>query len=279
MIVALHSAPEGFLKSSPPYASSELFSLVREAAFLGFKCFQVGPLSDFVDIDGKRLRRILDRYDMECNVHIGGLYDAKKFAITEEEYERVQKEIHHGIKLCREITSTLVSFHPPFFTTRNLEDKELLSKAKTRFFKLVKKEVESAFNNGIKMALETFCYPPFIFNGLRDFMQFVSYFPSTKLGVLLEVGHIYQAKLNLDEAVLRFKSRLSDIHVHDATLQEDFRKATHLPVGRGNIDFSHLIRILREVNYDGWLTLEIHGSEGEIVESKQFLENLIRITA
>jgi sugar phosphate isomerase/epimerase len=279
MMVALHSAPEGFLKSSPSYASDELFSLIREAAFLGFKCFQVGPLSDFADIDGKRLRRVLDRYDIECNVHIGGLYDAKKFAMTEKEYRRAQKEIHRGIELCSEINSTLVSFHPPFFIAGHPENEALLSKAKTCFLKLVKKEVEFAYNNGIKMALESFCYPPFVFNGLRDFMQFVSYFPSKKLGVLLEVGHLYQAKFNLDEAVQMFKSRLLDIHVHDTTLQEDFRKATHLPIGRGNIDFSHLIRILCEVKYDGWLTLEIHGSEREIVESKQLLENLIRITA
>ncbi|MEM2935658.1 MAG: hypothetical protein QW231_00580 [Candidatus Bathyarchaeia archaeon] len=160
MMVALHSAPAGFFKSSLPHDSSELFSLIRKAFSLGFKCFQVGPLSNFVEIDGKHLKTVLDQCGMERNAHVGGLYDAEKFALTEEGYRRAQKEIHYGIKLCREIASTLVSFHSPFFTTRELEDKALLSKARTRFLKLVKKEVEFACDNGIRMALESFCYPP-----------------------------------------------------------------------------------------------------------------------
>ncbi|MHA1582291.1 MAG: hypothetical protein ACTSYM_07365 [Candidatus Baldrarchaeia archaeon] len=41
------------------------------------------------------------------------------------------------------------------------------------------------------------------------------------------------------------KGRLLDIHVHDATLQKDFRKATHLPTGKGTINFSDFVNILR----------------------------------
>jgi sugar phosphate isomerase/epimerase len=278
MIVALHTAPNGFFKSRRPHTENELLSLVRKAASLGFTCFQVGPLSDFVDIDGKRLRRVLAQYGMKTNVHVGGLYDAEEFAKTGEEYRRAQKEIHRGIELCREINSKLVSFHPPFFTKKDI-DKKLVSRARERFLRLVGKESEFAYNNGIKMALESFCYSPFIFKGLRDFMEFISCFPSVKIGVLLEVGHLYQAGFNLDEVTKVFKGRLLDVHVHDATLQEDFRRATHLPIGEGSINSSHVVNILRECKYDGWLTLEIHGSEEDIIESKQLLENIIKNTA
>jgi sugar phosphate isomerase/epimerase len=107
-------------------------------------------------------------------------------------------------------------------------------------------------------------------------MRFVSHFPLGKLGILLEVGHLYQAKFDLDEAVQIFKTRLLDIHIHDAILQEDFRKATHLPIEKGTIDFPNLISNLRKVGYNGWLTLEIHGSEEEIIESKRILESMIK---
>jgi sugar phosphate isomerase/epimerase len=65
------------------------------------------------------------------------------------------------------------------------------------------------------------------------------------------------------------------VHVHDAILHEDYRKATHLPVGSGTIDFPKVIDSLREVNYDGWLILEIHGNESQILESRKRLEKLI----
>ena len=73
-----------------------------------------------------------------------------------------------------------------------------------------------------------------------------------------------------------FKLRLLNIHIHDATLEKDYQKATHLPIGKGTINLPDIINLLREVGYEGWLTLEIRGSEKEIVESKEYLEKLIK---
>lgn len=94
--------------------------------------------------------------------------------------------------------------------------------------------------------------------------------------MLLDIGHLYQIGIDLSEAVHMFRHRLLDVHVHDAILEKDFRRATHLPVGKGTIDFADLINFLREAGYDGWLTLEIRGDEREIVESKKYLENLVK---
>jgi len=275
MLVAFHSAPTGLFKSDAPYDAEKLLDLVKEAARLGFKCFQIGPTSSFTDIDGDRLRIILDEYGMERNVHVGGLYDAEELAVSEEECKNVQNDLHKGIELSKKVSSSLVSFHPPFFKSRKLQDEALLSRAKACFLKLVEEEVSFAHSNKIKMALESFSYSPFVFTGLHDFVQFVLHFRSSELGVLLEVGHLHQAGFNLDEAIRAFGKRIFDVHVHDATLDEDYKKATHLPIGKGNIDFPNVIASLREVKYDGWLTLEIHGNESEIVESRKLLEKLI----
>jgi sugar phosphate isomerase/epimerase len=215
---------------------------------------------------------------MERNVHVGGIYDAEKFALTEEEYARVRRQVHYGITLCKEISSTHVSIHPPFFTARRKVSEAFLVKARTRFLKLVKEEADFANRNHIMIALESFCYNPFIFGGLHDFAQFVSMFSPEKLGVLLDAGHLYQVGINLHDAVRTFRHRLLDIHIHDATLEKNYRKATHLPIGRGTINFPEFISILREVNYNGWLTLEIRGNEKEITDSKRYLENLINTT-
>ena len=274
MLVALHWIPEGLFKSTPPYDANELFNLVEKASHLGFRCFQIGPTSSFTDIDGNRLRNVLNNYGMERNIHVGGLYDAEKFIISQEERNKIQRDLHLAIKLSSEVSSSLVSFHPPFFKSENSE-RAFSPKAKMRFLELLKEEIDYAHGIGIKLALESFCYPPFIFNGLSGFMHFISDFPSTKLGILLEVGHLYQARFNLDEAIQTFGPRIFDVHFHDATLNEDYKKATHLPIGSGNIDFLGIINSLRKVKYDGWLTLEIHGDEDKILESKKLLENLI----
>jgi sugar phosphate isomerase/epimerase len=275
MIVALHEAPRGFFKTDPPYDSDGLLRFVRKTASLGFKAIEIGPLTDYSSIDGERLRRLLDKLNMKRSVHVGGLFDASKFASTEEEYGRMKRQIRRGTMLCDEIHSSLLSIHPPFFEGTCEPGEEFSKAAKARFFKLVKREIEFARRYNVKVALESFCYRPFIFRNIGDFGQFVSKFRLEELGVLLDVGHLYQARICLSEAVHVFKDRLMDVHVHDATLGRDYRKATHLPIGKGAIDFSSLIRLLRAVCYAGWLTLEVRGSEKEIGESKGHLQSLI----
>jgi len=278
MIVAIHSAPKGFFRTRPPHSEDALVRFVRKAASLGFKAVQIGPLMNYAPIEGRRLKRVLDSLKIERNVHVGGIYDARKFALTGEERARAQEQLHYGITLCKEISSTIVSIHPPFFTARSRPTEALLLKARTHFTRLIKEEADFARRHHIKIALESFCYDPFIFDGLQDFAQFVFRFPAEKLGVLLDVGHVYQIGINLCDAVHTFRRRLLDVHVHDATLRKNFRKATHLPIGKGTINFPEFISILRKVGYGGWLTLEIRGSEKEIVDSKEYLENVINAT-
>jgi sugar phosphate isomerase/epimerase len=275
VIVAVSLGSKEFFEADPPYDNDELLRSVRKASSLGFEAVQVGPLGSFVRIEGGRLRTVLDSLNISRNVHVGGLYDAEKFVATREEYVKARKEVHYGVMLCRKIGSTLVSVHPPFFATESLVSEKLQFRAKIRFLELLEEEVDFASRNNIKIALESFCYYPFIFEGLNDFAQFVSKFPSEKLGVLLDVGHVYQIGIDLSDALQTFGDRLLDIHVHDATRDKDYRKATHLPIGRGTINFPNFLNLLREVRYDGWLTLEVRGSEKEVVQSKQFLESLL----
>jgi sugar phosphate isomerase/epimerase len=254
--VALHAAPARFFKTAPPYDEDELLRLVQKAASLGFKAVQIGPLHDFVHIEGEFLRGILDSLGMARSVHVGGLYDARKFAVAEEEIDRARRQIRYGIDLSREIGSKLVSIHPPFFPAMSERDGRLLPKARARFLQMLEDGVSLASRNHVRIVLESFCYRPFIFEGLQDFLQFVSEFPSEKLGVLLDAGHVYQIGIDLFEAINLFKHRLSDVHVHDARLHGDFRRATHLPLGKGTLNFPDFIEHLGECGYEGWLTLE-----------------------
>jgi sugar phosphate isomerase/epimerase len=273
MIVGLNAASEGFFETRPPYSNEQLLGFVRRAASLGFEAVQIGPLRYFDPIEAEQLKIVLDACKTERNVHVGGIYDAKKFASTQEGYVKARNEARQGIMLCRRISSTLVSLHPPFFGPENVAAEELQSLAKRRFLELLKEEVNLASRDHVKIALESFCYPPSIFKGLGDFVQFVSKFPVEKLGVLLDVGHLYQIGIEPSVAVHAFADRLLD--VHDATRDKDYRKATHLPVGTGEIDFSSFLNLLREVKYDGWLTLEVRAGEKEVVQSKEFLESLL----
>jgi len=274
MIVALHGASKGFFKTGPPYDKTELLRLVRKTAALGFRAIEVGPLADYAPIDGGVLKEVLDELGMRRSVHVGGLFDASKFASSEEEYDGMMRQVRRGVTLGSEIGATLVSVHPPFFSMGD-ESPTLLLNARGRFLRLLKEQAEFARSDNVKLALESFCYRPFIFEGLTDLVHFISNFLQEELGVLLDAGHLYQVGISLSGAVHVFKDRLVDVHIHDATLEKDYRKATHLPLGKGDMDFRNLVNCLREVHYDGWLTLEIRASEEEIEENRKYLEGLL----
>ena len=190
MIVALHSVPKDLFKSKPPYGNKELRKLVQKAFSMEFKGFQVGPRWRFQRVNGALLKNLLDRFEMERNVHVGGLHDAEELSRKGEEYSKISRELRYGVLLCQRISSNLMSFHPPFSRKPNL-DEETLRKTRSLFSELTDKALDFAISGGIRLALEFFCYPPFIFHGLDDFMNFVSQFPSSKLGVLMDVGHLY----------------------------------------------------------------------------------------
>jgi sugar phosphate isomerase/epimerase len=275
MLVAVNCASNKFFEGDRPYSGRELFKFVRRASSLGFKGVQIGPLTDFIPIEGAQLKKLLDDLRVERNVHVGGVYDAEWFVSMREEYIKAQEDMHDGIMLCRELSSALVSVHPPFFAAGSTVSEQLRSRAKMRFHELLEEEIVVASQNQIKIAVESFCYDPFIFGGLNDFVEFISKFPREKLGILLDLGHVYQMGIDLCETVHKFEGRLLDVHVHDATLDSNYRKATHLPIGKGTINFQDFIGLLREVGYDGWLTLEIRGSEEEILQGKEYLDSLI----
>lgn len=277
MIVSFHSVPQDILLGRPPFEENDLYGLIRLAASLGFRAFQIGPLVDFSNFNVRKLRQLLDELGLARNVHLGGIYDAHDFLFGSETYQRALADVEKGVKFCQDIASDLLAFHPPFFKGQvtSSERAVVASKAKDGLRQLINASFKLVLNREVRLALESFCYPPFIFEGLHDFNSFVSEFSPSKLGIVLEVGHLYNKRIDLSETVGLFGNRLFDVHVHDATWNDDFRKATHLPLGKGDIDFQSVIEMLRGVNYDGWLTLEIRGCISDIVESKKRLEKFI----
>jgi hypothetical protein len=67
------------------------------------------------------LKIVLNKCGMQCSAHVGGLCDADKFIVSKQERNRAQKDLHRGIELSKEVSSSSVSFHPPFSESRSSE--------------------------------------------------------------------------------------------------------------------------------------------------------------
>ena len=77
----------------------------------------------------------------------------------------------------------------------------------------------------------------------------------------LDVGHCNLHGKDPAAMIRHFGHRLHHLHLHD----NDGRSDLHLPPGVGTIDWASVIRALKEVGYDGTITLEIGSPDRDYV--------------
>jgi sugar phosphate isomerase/epimerase len=105
-----------------------------------------------------------------------------------------------------------------------------------------------------------------------DFEPIFAAFPEMKL--VLDTGHANigdKAGHRVLDFIQRFGHRLGHLHVSD----NNGRLDEHLPVGHGNIGFKAVASALKQVGYQGTLTLEIFAPDrAELVTSRRKLEKI-----
>jgi sugar phosphate isomerase/epimerase len=89
----------------------------------------------------------------------------------------------------------------------------------------------------------------------------------------LDLGHCNLCGRRPVEMIRRFGGRIHHIHLHD----NDGRSDLHLPPGAGNINWRAVVRALKEVGYDGTITLEVFSRDRDYtLLAKQRIEELWR---
>jgi len=75
------------------------------------------------------------------------------------------------------------------------------------------------------------------------------------LNFTVDIGHAFQSRENLDKIsnfLRKYKNSVLDIHLHDATLNRE----AHLALGKGELNLDKFFRLLKEINYNNYVSLE-----------------------
>lgn len=88
----------------------------------------------------------------------------------------------------------------------------------------------------------------------------------------LDVGHAnLRTKQNISPLLLRYYSkRLVHVHVSDNNGYTD----EHLELGKGNINWKEIVKLLKRVGYDGTITLETFHPAGALMRSRKYFLKL-----
>jgi len=107
----------------------------------------------------------------------------------------------------------------------------------------------------IKMTLE----PHYgnVLEQLEDFQQVLEAIPDPRVGICVDTGHFHSAKVDTVALIRRFAPRIHAVHL------KDHISTTSVGIGRGEIDLAAIITTLKEIGYQGGLTVELEVEDPE----------------
>jgi len=236
---------------------------ISRTADLGADCVEiVFDIPHFPpEFDMKRLRslmRLINSCGLDVSVH-GSVWDINPVSYYSEVRALTLKQIKRSIDTCSALGGEIVVMHPGRCPMPEIG--RLFSMSKSWFIKFTSECLSYAKKRGIKLTLENFSmsanhpysYPKQMVGLARKL---------DGLGITFDIGHAFLDKhrrklkapeQEIAEEIKLVGKHLAHVHIHDNHGNGD----EHLPPGKGLINFRPIMKALNEINYDGWLIVEL----------------------
>ena len=97
---------------------------------------------------------------------------------------------------------------------------------------------------------------------------------NSKINLCPDTAHLAAGGSDLYELVSNYGDRIKYVHLNDY-ISDPFG---FVPLGEGQLDFKPVVEALKEIEYDGWITVETDGYSGDpkesAIKSMQYLKKL-----
>ena len=98
-----------------------------------------------------------------------------------------------------------------------------------------------------------------------------------RIGLCIDIGHVVRLGMNPIEAIKKYGHRMYDMHLKD--VDGTVAKSESIQIGRGVIDMPKLIKTLKDVNYQGVMSIEYEkdadNAEGGLAESVGYVRGIL----
>lgn len=168
-----------------------------------------------------------------------------------EPYRRVR--IEHTLRsldLARDLGSPCITTEPG----GPLEPGQRWQEGLSRFVEALKPVAEHAEKVGVKLLVEP--EPGLLVENVEQseaLMAEMADYPA--VGLNFDIGHFFCVGEDLPTAVRRLARHIGHVHLEDIAAD---RVHFHRVPGEGAIDFPGVLEALRQIGYDGWVTVELY---------------------
>jgi sugar phosphate isomerase/epimerase len=121
------------------------------------------------------------------------------------------------------------------------------------FVEMLKPVVEHAEKECVMLLVEP--EPDLLIETADQYLEFASKLSSPYLGLNFDIGHAYCVKDEPGDTIRRLGKLIRHVHLEDIAAT---RIHHHLIPGEGAIDFAATLTALKEIGYNGWVTIELY---------------------
>jgi sugar phosphate isomerase/epimerase len=127
------------------------------------------------------------------------------------------------------------------------------SAALALFVEMLKPVAEHAEKEGVLLLIEP--EPGLLIETADQFLELMQHVDSPAIGLNFDIGHFYCVGDDPAATVRRLAAYARHFHLEDIAAT---RVHHHLIPGEGAIDFAATLRAIKEINYTGWITIELY---------------------
>ncbi len=236
--------------------NSPMYSLLHEVEALGaygFDYIEVtmdAPYAHYSVIreEKEALLKGLDRFGMALVCHLPTFVSTAD--LTDTIREASIEETIRSMQVAAELNAIKAVLHPSFIYGLGAMMPDLARQhAKATMARLLNEAerlqltvcVENMFPRSLSMIRP------------KDFDAVFEKFANAKMTLDTGHAHIGGGTERILAFIKRFPDRIGHIHASDNRGRDD----DHLPIGTGTIDFSRVVKALKEIGYDDTITLEV----------------------
>lgn len=154
------------------------------------------------------------------------------------------------IKLARKLGAKNISTEPggPIMNNELSQDQSL-----KLFEDGINQVLNTAEKENVTILIEP--EPDLLIENSDQFIHFIKNFDSESVGLNLDIGHFFCVGEDPSKVIHKLSEYIRHVHLEDISAD---RRHNHLILGDGAIDISSALKSLKDIGYDGFITVELY---------------------
>ncbi len=206
---------------------------------------------DAITIDAKKvkiLNELKSSFDLEYTVH-APFADMNIASFNQDVLRLVLKRLENSLKNAYFLQAEKWIFHPGIHTGLSLLHLGEDARINLQSIRYLSRKAE---NLGVEIAIENMpSQSPCLFQKVAELEQFYKDLGNSEVGFAFDIGHANTVG-QVDEFLAKFMDKIVHIHASDNNGSSD----THIPIGKGTIDWKSLAETLTKNKFNGFIVVE-----------------------